>query len=410
MFWRTSHVLAMGRKRDAPRLMAEAGECLRKEADFLQSRPMSEATASPPESGRLVSLDALRGFDMFWILGVEEIGAALGKASSSPWAQFVARQLDHAAWAGFRFLDLIFPLFVFISGVSLVFSLEKSLARHGRVATLRKLVIRAVVLYLIGLWCYGGISKGLDGIRWLGVLQRIALAGFGAGVAYLYLGRRARLGLTAGLLTGYWALMTFVPVPGYGAGDFTEGHNLANWIDSRFLPGFKWGGDHDPEGLLSTLPAVASALLGVFAGEWLRRVDIDTRRKALGLALAGVSLAVVGWLWHLQFPVVKKLWSSSFVLVAGGYSCLFLSLFYWLIDGKGHRRWAVPFVWIGMNPITLYLSHHVINYGKIANYLGGGPIAAMFGPWREVWHALLVLLLGFVLAWFLYSRRIFLRV
>ncbi len=371
---------------------------------------MADSTAPAPASGRLVSLDALRGFDMFWIVGVEEMGIAIGKASASPWAQFVARQLDHAAWAGFRFLDLIFPLFVFISGVSLVFSVEKSLALHGRAATFRKLLLRAVILYLIGLWCYGGISKGVEGIRWLGVLQRIALAGFGAGVAYLYLGRRARLGLTFGLLGGYWAVMTFVPVPGIGAGDFAEGRNLANWIDAHFLPGFKWDGDHDPEGLLSTLPAIATGLLGVFAGEWLRRSDRDARRKVVALLGAGVVLIAAGWLWHLQFPVVKKLWTSSFVLVAGGYSCLLLAAFYWVIEMRGCKRWAVPFVWIGMNPITIYLSHAVINYDKIARNLGGGPVAALFGVWSEVWLHFLVLLFGFVLAWFLYSRKIFLRV
>ena len=146
---------------------------------------------------RLVSLDALRGFDMLWLLGMEELGAAIGKASS---AQHLSTQLTHVTWAGFRFLDLVFPLFVFIAGVSSVFSLEKSLATHGRAATLKKLVVRALILYVLGLWCYGGISKGIDEIRWMGVLQRIALAGLGGGLAYLYLGRRARWGLCGGLV------------------------------------------------------------------------------------------------------------------------------------------------------------------------------------------------------------------
>lgn len=361
-------------------------------------------------SQRLVSLDALRGFDMFWILGMEEVAAAVGKASQAPWAQGFAGQLSHVPWEGFHFLDLIFPLFVFITGVSSVFSLEKSLAVRGRAATLRKLLGRAVVLYLLGLWCYGGISKGVDEIRWMGVLQRIAIAGFAGGVAYLFLGRRARWGMCVLLLVGYWAIMTFVPVPGGVAGDYTEGKNLANWLDANYLPGFKWNGDHDPEGLLSTLPAIATALLGVFAGEWLRRTDREAMRKVRGLLGAGVVLTVLGWIWHLQFPVIKNLWTSSFVLVAGGYSCLLLGAFYWLIDVAGLRRWATPFVWIGMNPITLYLTHYFVDYKKIAERIGGGPIAASLGHWGEVWIAFLVVLLSVALAWFLYSRRIFLRV
>jgi predicted acyltransferase len=374
----------------------------------MSSEPLSKSL--PEANQRLVSLDALRGFDMFWILGMEELAAAVGKASSAGWAQAFSRQLSHAPWEGFRFLDLVFPMFVFIAGVSSVFSLEKSLALRGRAATLRKLLVRGVILYLLGLWCYGGISKGVDEIRWLGVLQRIAIAGCAGGAAYLFLGPRARWGLLGGLLLGYWALMSFVPVPGGVAGDFAEGRNLANWVDSQYLPGFKWNGDHDPEGILSTFPAIASALLGVFAGEWLRRSDRSGGRKAVGLAFAGVVLAVAGWAWHWQFPVVKSLWTSSFVLVAGGYSCLLLSLFYGIIDLAGVKRWAQPFVWIGMNPITLYLTHYVVKYDEIARRIGGGPVAEIWGPWAEAWIALLVVMLSLALAWFLYSRRIFLRV
>lgn len=372
----------------------------------------SPISSSPPAalSQRLVSLDALRGFDMFWILGMEEVAAAVGKASGAPWAQLVAGQLSHVPWQGFHFLDLIFPMFVFIAGVSSVFSLEKSLATQGRAATFRKLLVRAVVLYLLGLWCYGGISKGVEGIRWLGVLQRIAIAGFAGGAAYLFLGRKARWGLCGGLLLMYWALMSFVPVPGGTAGDFAEGRNLANWVDAHYLAGFKWNGDHDPEGLLSTLPAIASALLGVFAGEWLRRSDRAAGKKAVGLLAAGALLAAAGWAWNLQFPVIKNLWTSSFVLVAGGYSCLLLGVFYWIIDVAGFKRWATPFVWIGMNPITLYLTHYFVKYEEIAKRLGGGPIAGSMGHWGEVWIACLVVLLSLTLAWFLYSRKIFIRV
>ena len=373
---------------------------------------MSESpalTPSPPNA-RIVSLDALSGFDMFWILGMEEVASALAKASPDPWAAFIGHQLDHASWEGFHFLDLIFPLFVFIAGVSSVFSLGRSLAQRGRAATVRKLVVRAVILYALGLFCYNGIANGIENVRWVGVLQRIALSSLAAGLAFLFLKPGARWILFAALLVGYWAAMKWIPVPGFGPGDLAEGRNLANWIDFRFLPGKKWDGTHDPEGLLSSFPAIATALLGVAAGEWLRRDDRTPGKKVLGLLTAGMACATAGWLWHLDFPVVKKLWTSSFVLVAGGYSLLLLGLFYGLVDVLGWRRWTAPFVWIGMNPITLYLSHSIVPYEKIAARLVGGPIAAAFGPWEHVWLAAWVVVLSLTLAWLLHSRRIFLRV
>lgn len=371
---------------------------------------MAEPDSSVPASQRLVSLDVLRGFDMFWILGMEAVGAAIAKASGAPWTHAVADQLDHAPWEGFHFLDLIFPLFVFISGVSLVFSADKSIQVSGKTGTLVKMLKRALLLYALGLFCYGGLSKGVDMVRWMGVLQRLAICGFAAGLAYLYLPRRGRVGLLLGILVGYWALLTFVPVPGIGPGDFAEGRNLTNWIDAHFLAGFKWDGPHDPEGLLSTLPAIGTALLGVLAGEWLKHAPGSLWKKAGGLAAAGVVLAVAGWAWHPYFPVIKKLWTSSYVLVAGGYSLLMLAGFLVLIDGWKLRRGFAPFLWIGMNPITLFLSHHFLNYSKVSRNLLGGPFANAFGTWSSVVLAMGTVLLGIGLAWFLYSRKIFLRV
>ncbi len=365
---------------------------------------------APPSGGRLAGLDVLRGFDMFWILGMEAVGAALAKASPSPWAQTIAHQLDHAPWIGFHFLDLVFPLFIFISGVSLVFSLDKSLAASSRSATLGKLLKRALLLYLLGLLCYGGIAKGLDGVRWLGVLQRLALCGLASGLAYLYLPQRGRIAALIAILLGYWALLRFAPVPGFGPGDLAEGHNFANWIDATYLGGFKWDGNHDPEGLLSTLPACATALLGVLAGEWLKRSPNGLWRKILGLAAAGAALAALGWAWHPFFPIIKKLWTSSYVLVAGGYSLLLLALFLALVDAAKLHRPLAPFLWIGMNPITLYLSHKLVPYEELSLSLLGGPVAAACGPWGPLLLASGPVLLALALARFLYSRKLFLRV
>lgn len=363
-----------------------------------------------PAGGRLAALDAVRGFAMFWILGVEEMGVALGRASEDAVSAFLAHQLEHAPWEGFRFLDLVFPLFLFVSGVSLVFSLSKAVEAGGRPAALRKAAIRALVLYGLGIFCYGGISGGLDGVRWLGVLQRIALCGLAGAVAFCFLRVRGLAVLTGVLLAGYWALMALVPVPGAGAGDFAEGRNLANWIDARFLPGFKWDGDHDPEGLLSTLPAIATTLLGILTGIFVRGSGGEYLRTGVRLVAAGAVMAVLGWLWHPVFPVIKKLWTSSYVLVAGGYSLVVLGVAILAVECAGWRRMAAPFIWIGMNPIALYLSHVIVPYPKIAGWIAGGPVAAAFGTWGEVWIYAVVAGLSILFAWFLYRRRIFLRV
>lgn len=363
-------------------------------------------------SQRLASLDALRGFDMFWILGMEELAEALGHASQAPWAQFISSQLSHVPWEGFHFLDLIFPLFIFIAGVSMVFSLSKSLEERGLAATMRKLLVRAAILYVLGLVYYGGISNGVDGIRWVGVLQRIAICLLAAGLLFCLTTTKVRLAVMAGILVGYWALLCYVPIPGGSGGELLEGpdHNLANWVDYHYLPGFRWDTTHDPEGLLSTLPAIASCLLGVLVGEFIRRGDVSSFKKVGGLFAMGAALALAGWAWHLEFPVIKKLWTSSYVLVAGGYSCLLLGLFYWVIDVAGWKRWAAPWIWIGMNPITLYVAFQFVNYREIAEAMAGGPTAAAMGEYGDVWLSAWVAAINVFIAWFLYSRKIFIRV
>jgi predicted acyltransferase len=367
------------------------------------------APAKDP-GARLVSLDALRGFDMFWIVGGDALVQALHKISHTGPVRLLADQMDHRAWEGFAFYDLIFPLFVFLVGVSLVFSLDRRIAQHGRAAVIGQIFRRFLILYLLGIFYYGGLGTPLEKIRLLGVLQRIAFAYLFAGLAFCYLGTRGRIALTAGILVTYWALMTFVPVPGIGAGHFEEGRNLANWIDKEYLPLRKWDGDHDPEGLLSTLPAIASALLGTLAAVWLRDAARSPRAKVQGLIIAGASLAAAGWLWHLQFPVIKKLWTSSYVLVAGGYSCLLLAVFYQIVDVWQKRTWAEPFIWIGMNPITIYMACALVNFENIAKRFVGGDFGQWLGRYEEMAIAVVGLALVVALSRFLYQRRIFLRV
>jgi predicted acyltransferase len=413
----------------------------------LQSQSQSSSAPS-----RLVSLDALRGFDMFWILGADALVLALGGLSQSGTVKAVTAQLEHKDWAGFAFYDLIFPLFVFIVGVSLVFSLTQIVAREGRAVAAKRILIRAALLFLLGIFYNGGLAQEWPNVRLVGVLQRIAFAYAAAGLLFVFFKPRTLALALVAILAGYWALLTFVPIrdvqldraalvermPGVSVdgrgnpdparvqqlfdettarvtGRFEPGLNLTNHFDYVYLPGSRYDRYYDPEGILSMVPAIATCLLGVFAGLLLRITDLTEREKVRGLLIAGALALAAGWLWHLQFPVIKKLWTSSFVLVAGGWSFWLLAAFYYVVDVRRWQSWCQPFVWIGMNPITLYLLSSVVNFNRIAaRFVGGGVktwldqnVVAGAGG---IVISVVSLALIFGLASFLYRRKIFLRV
>ncbi len=409
------------------------------------SSPAAPAGAAPR---RLLSLDALRGFDMFWILGGESLAHALSKVSNDPVTQGLAGQLQHVAWAGFHFYDLIFPLFVFIVGVSITFSLGRTIDQQGMGEALKRVFRRSLLLYVVGIFYSGGFTKSWPDIRLLGVLNRIALCYFFASLIYCAVRRSPKgvAGAAAALLIGYWALMTFVPFPdvrpvdatgalidpslnGLNAaqvselnlgstnrlhGVFAPGLNLSNYLDQKYLPGKKWDGTWDPEGMLSTIPAVASCLLGVLAGLFLQNPNVRDPRKVTWLLGLGVVGVVAGFAWGAQFPVVKKIWTSSFVLVTAGYSAVLLGAFYWMVDVRGWQRWCVPFVWIGMNPITLYLGKNLLRYREVSTRVFGGDVREFLETRLATGSGDLLIALGevgltFLLAWFLFRRKIFLR-
>ncbi|MES2572374.1 MAG: DUF5009 domain-containing protein, partial [Verrucomicrobiota bacterium] len=281
-------------------------------------------------------------------------------------------------------------------------------------------------------------------IRLAGVLQRLGLCYLFAGLAYLIFGPRQLVFLCAGVLVGYWALMTWVPfpdlrleekpieqlsiqagssdpaalvqaTPGRINGVYEKGYNLANYIDWRFLPGKKHNRYYDPEGILSTLPAIATCLLGTFAGLLLKNPRFTGRQKTRFLITAGAAGILAGFLWGLQFPVIKNIWTSSFVLVAGGFSSLLLGCFSLVIDEWNYRTWCKPLLWIGMNSITIYLAANLVGFGKLATRFVGGDVR----QWFEVnvtpgFGDLVIALLGLAIALafvrFLYQRKIFLRI
>jgi predicted acyltransferase len=370
---------------------------------------------------RLVSLDALRGFNFIWILGADGAVIALADmmrahgGSLASAGEFLKAQMTHPYWEGLRFFDLIFPLFIFITGVAITLALPKQLEREGKAKTHLRVAKRALLLYVLGLIYYGGLSDDFDQIRYVGVLQRIAICYLAASVLFLNLDWRGLVAATATLLFGYWAVMTFVPVPGIGAGSYAPDANLANWLDTQFLPGRMWDKTRDPEGLLSTLPAIATCLLGVLSGFVLTCLDIGASRKSAWLIGGGVVLAVAGCLWALQMPLIKSIWTPSFVLVTGGLSAILLGIFHQVIDVWGYRRWTPVFVWIGANAITLYLLNALMGFDVPARRIAGGEFGEMLDDLLLPGiGALLVNLvaLGLViaLAGYLYRRKIFLRV
>jgi predicted acyltransferase len=366
----------------------------------------ASAAAAPV---RLASLDALRGFDMVWIVGAEALMRAFRDLSNTGLTNALVRQLSHADWAGFTFYDLIFPLFIFIAGASMVFSLDRHSEHGGSGESVRRLLRRGAFLYLAGIFYYGGILDGLEGVRWLGVLQRIALASMLAGLLALGASTRRIAATVAAILLGYWAIMALVPVPGFGSGNFDEGKNLANWLDARWLPGRKYDGDWDPEGLLSTLPAIATCLLGFLAGRILTAPKPSPSRKVLLLVAWGAAGIALGWAWHPVFPVIKKIWTSSYVLVSAGWSAILLGAFYWAVDLRGMRRSALPLIWLGANALAVYLLHNLVNVNAISFRLVGGDIAHLAGPWAGLLLAAVTLGITFLAARFLYVRRIFIK-
>ena len=372
---------------------------------------METPQPTPSLSSRLLSLDALRGFNMFWIIGGDDLVSGVLERTHNPTLRRVSANLtSHVEWTGFHFYDMIFPLFLFIIGVALPFSTAKRV-RQGetRQKSLARILKRTLLLFVLGL-IYNGLLqfRGVDHLRIMGVLQRLAL-GYGAAALITMCTRpRQQAAIAVMLLLGYWAVMAWVTVPGVPRGSMTQMGNLANYIDRQvFAPGQLYTPYGDPEGLLSTLPAIATALLGVLAGQWLLS-DQKPDRKALGLALAGLACIAIGYLWAPWFPIIKKIWTSSYVLIAGGWSLLLLALFYWLIDVRGYRRWTFFLVVIGVNPLTIYLLQNIVGFDSIASYFVSG-ISQFLPLWGPVLVAFSVLLAKWLFLLFLYRQKIYLR-
>lgn len=368
---------------------------------------MIEPVPVKTESERLLSLDTLRGFDMFWIVCAELIVHSLAEHTDVAFWDTMKEELTHPEWNGFTFYDLIFPLFMFISGVSFPFSLGKRKERGESVASLhRHIVTRGLILVLLGFVYNGILSLDFANARYPSVLGRIGLGYMFGSLIALHTSIRARLIICVSILLGYWAALKLIPVPGYGAGDLTPGHTISGYIDRLLIPGKLYEKVRDPEGILSTIPSIVNVLAGVMAGELLKSSSKTGNQKAGILFGIGISCWGIGKLWDFALPINKNLWTSSFAMVTIGWSLMLLAFFYLVVDVWKFRKWTLFFVVIGANPLAIYLGMQFFDFQGVAEI--------MTDRFNKHMHPVLRENLGFVLAWgilyYMYRKKIFIKI
>jgi predicted acyltransferase len=360
-------------------------------------------------SERVVSVDALRGFDMFWIAGGAPFVLEFFKLFANPLPAWFAGQFEHTPWVGFDFWDIIMPLFLFIVGVAMPFSIGKRVERgDGRGEIYRKVAYRVAVLWVLGMVAQGHLLLfTLGNLQFYSnTLQSIAAGYLIASIALVELPVRRQAGLAVALLVVFWALMRFVPVPGVGAGVLTPQGNLAMWIDTAILGRFRDGTNYT--WILSSLGFGATTLMGVLAGHLLRGPK-PKERKALLLAASGLACLFAGWLWSLEFPIIKHIWTSSMVLWSGGWCLLLLALFYYVIDVRGYRRWAFFFIVFGMNAIVAYIAPDIIPFKTISRTLfaGLGAHLGIFGGFLVAAGTVGILWLAL---YYMFRKKTFVRI
>ncbi len=365
---------------------------------------------------RLVSLDVFRGVTIAGMVLVNNPGT---------WAH-IYWPLAHASWHGWTPTDLVFPFFLFIVGVAIPLAFGRRMEQGGSKRDLYlKIVRRTLIIFALGIFLAGFPYFQFSTIRIPGVLQRIAVCYLFASIIFLNTKVRTQIVIAIALCLVYWALMTLLAAPGFSPGDLSKEGSLASFIDRKVLGPHIWkqGKVFDPEGLLSTIPAIATTLFGVLTGQWLR-TDKSQYEKVAGMFAAGVACVVIGWCWNPFFPINKSLWTSSYVFFTGGLALSFLAFCYWLIDIRKYQRWARPFVVFGVNAIVLF-----VGTGLMAKVMGliklpwgdrqissqGWIFQKLFLSWASPINASLAYALAFILLWLglmwiLYRRKIFIKI
>jgi predicted acyltransferase len=379
-------------------------------ATSLEARQNSPARTSVATS-RLMSLDVFRGLTIAAMILVNDPG---------DWGH-IYWPLEHAEWNGWTPTDLVFPFFLFIVGVSMVLSFD---ARRARGASESRLLLhalkRSAIIFALGLFLNGYPHFDPHAIRIPGVLQRIAMVYLISSVIVLYLGRKARIAVAAALLLGYWVVMKIVPVPGFGAGVLTPDGNLAAYIDRGLMYNHLYVAHrYDPEGVLSTLPSIVTCLLGVFTGEWFR--GKKPWQIVRGLLIGAAIGVVLGKFWGIWFPINKNLWTSSYVLFAGGMALALLALCYWTVDVRGWQLWSRPFLWYGLNPLAIYALASFVGKASVVHKIGTATpkgiiydrfFAHLFAsPYvNSMSYGIAYVLLFCLVAFALYRAKVFIRV
>lgn len=384
------------------------------------------------KSKRLMSLDALRGADMLCIMGGSGLVMALCALFGAK-DYWLAEQMTHVAWHGFRHHDTIFPLFLFLAGVSWPFSYASQVAK-GRTtaAILRKMAFRVAALVFFGLATSDFFAFNVKAFRYDSVLAHIAVCWGGAALLSIFVKSwKVRIAIAGGLLAVHWATLFFFTAPdaaallastdpavakkvasyaAYGTDNFSFTGNIAGWFDRTFMPGRLYEGIFDPDGLLAKVSGIPLAMLGVLAGELLRSESFSGNRKTLLLLGFGLGALVLTFCWMPWCPVNKKIWTSTFVLASAAYAFFSLALFYWIVDVKGWRRWTFFFRVIGMNAITIYLLMRVVQFRAISKFFFSGVAGWGEGSWPSVVLIAGQILIEWLVLLYMYRKETFLRV
>jgi len=368
-------------------------------------------TEKQVNSQRLFSLDILRGFDMFWITGGAYLITNLAKLTDWGFLNSFANQLTHVKWDGFRLWDLVFPLFMFISGVAIPYALiQKRENGVSKGSLYKKITKRLILLILLGLVYNGFLRLNLENFRYASVLGQIGFAYFFASIIMINIRRlKTMIIWLIGILGAYAAIQLLIPVPGFGAGVLTPEGIINGYIDRLFLPGRLYGGTFDPEGILCIISATGITLMGAIAGTILRNNKIDQYRKVIILALTGLLLFLIGLIIRNWYPIIKSAWTTTFNLYAGGISFFLMAMFYLVADVWKYRKWGFYFKIIGLNSITIYLGANIIDFRHTSNYFLGG-LADKLGDFGPVLSALAYLAVIWMFLYYLYKKKIFLRV
>jgi len=363
---------------------------------------------------RLLSIDTLRGMDMLLIMGLSTLIVSLCNLFPGGSDFWLARQMHHVDWYGLSIMDMVFPVFLFIAGLSFPFSFASQVEK-GRTSWQihRKIFVRCLVLIALGI-VYNGFFNLKFPQRYASVLGRIGLAWMFAALLYVHGKPKARIVMATVLLVGYGLLITFVGAPDApaGAGPLTQDGCLNGWIDRLLLPGRLHKGNFDPEGLLGVIPATVTAMLGMFTGDFIRLPEerMSGRRKSFWMLGAAAVLIAAGLLWSLSLPLNKKLWTSTFVLVVGGISIALFAIVYYIVEVKGHTKWTFFFRVIGLNSITIYMLQQIVPMREVSGFFLSGTAALLPEPWGAVLLAMGYVLVCWLLLYFLWKKKLFLKV